>query len=756
MLTLACVAGFGIARSGEKGKNKISLRKPDIIDLVFVNYNNWSYVMRNNGSYMNDGLDNNRGGGEFPRGSGGTLIHAGGFYIGTIKNGIPVVSEVEYNSEFQPGRITNSHVSFDQLTAEDPSLPSQKVYLIDREHHTDWPEDALHDAFGRPALIADAQTWAVFNDLDTSLNQESLQESPDPGLGIQVTLESYAFNGPKIGDTVYLRFIFENKTNSDYPQTYFGAWSDADVGYSDNDIIGTDTTRNMEYVYNLYGEYLYRFEGKRLIETPNDKAVGFDIMQGPIVEAAEIPTRDFLRNQNNKTIRIYDPEQNRFAAELLTGDRIALGAVTTTAFTEQYGYSPTFDYMDPTDDRERYDLIRGVHTPTGTLKSGCGLEDYFVFRGRPFNLGDCVQIPDGPPIPGEGSANWRILIGTGPFTIKAGCSQEIWVGIIGAVGPSRLNAVANLFATDDIAQAFFDAGFPAPAPPEIPNLSVTALDGRVTLTWQNNAEVSDDLAGELLGITVANGYNADYVKRDFQGYRVYRSLTGLEGSFSLLAQYDKVDSLGIITNRFINTNNHLDIEDVNLGSNSGLVYHYVDSNLTNGQNYFYSVTAYDAQPYIAGPDSMLFDGIYIPKPAGLPVSLESSILANAVSVVPFKTVASTVKNIKVVPNPFYKYSSYETSLDKLIKFTNLPSSCTIKIFTVAGDLVRTLNHNSSSNNDRVNNRPYDETYSPADDATSIERWDLKTSNGRYVASGMYIALVESAEGKRLVKFAIIQ
>ncbi|WP_218837990.1 hypothetical protein, partial [Candidatus Methanoperedens nitratireducens] len=92
-----------------------------------------------------------------------------------------------------------------------------------------------------------------------------------------------------------------------------------------------------------------------------------------------------------------------------------------------------------------------------------------------------------------------------------------------------------------------------------------------------------------------------------------------------------------------------------------------------------------------------------------------------------RTVASksdvkrALKDIKVVPNPFYKYSTYETNFDKLIKFTNLPDVCTIKIFTVAGDLIRTLKHNPSSNNDRINTKPYDETFKPESNATSIER-----------------------------------
>ena len=718
------IAYFTDASARQDSKKKIRLRKPDIVDIVWVNYNNWSYVMQNNGSYMYDlndiDHDGKNFGGIFPRGSGISLVGAGGFYIGTLKDGIPVVSETEYSTEFQPGKIINSDVIFDSLKAEDPMLLSNKVYLIDRDQRSDWPEEAQRDKFGKPALIADAQTWAVFNDLDISMNSESEQESPTPGLGIEVTLESYAFNGPRIGDVVYLRFILENKTNNDYPQTYFGIWSDPDVEPNTIDnLVGTDTVRNMEFVYNCFNEI------------PEDRAVGFDFMQGPVVQMTEIPQRDRLRNRNNRTILKYDSEENRFISEALENNLISLSITSSWARIQG---------VHPRTNTHRYNALQGRYHWSGIMLSGCGLEDYFAFRGNPLTeQGTCDVAGLNNPKGGFEAmgVDQRILLNTGPFTIKAGESQEIWVGVVGAAGTDRLDAVANLWETDDFAQSFFDQGFPAPSAPPRPNLSVTASDKHVVLTWDDNAESYLDSSGEKLGVSAANGFSADYVINDFQGYRVYRSLTGLQDSYELLAQYDKIDSFGSVINRYLNENNHLEIMETQLGNNTGLQYAFIDSDLVNGQNYFYSVTAYDAQPYIAGPDTMIYDGIPILKPAGLPVTLESSLLANAVSAVPAKpAVNSSLKNIKVVPNPFYKYSSYETSFDKLIKFTNLPSTCTIKIFTVAGDLIKTIKHNSTSDNDRVNTDPYDETFEPESNATSIERWDLKTENGRYVASGI--------------------
>jgi hypothetical protein len=103
---------------------------------------------------------------------------------------------------------------------------------------------------------------------------------------------------------------------------------------------------------------------------------------------------------------------------------------------------------------------------------------------------------------------------------------------------------------------------------------------------------------------------------------------------------------------------------------------------------------------------------------------------------------SEMNKIRVVPNPYVVSSLYESELGELrleplrqIQFINLPSICTIYIFTVAADLVKTLYHNSQG---------------------GTEVWDLRTESGREVAPGVYIYAVKTDQTQYMERFAIIK
>jgi hypothetical protein len=92
--------------------------------------------------------------------------------------------------------------------------------------------------------------------------------------------------------------------------------------------------------------------------------------------------------------------------------------------------------------------------------------------------------------------------------------------------------------------------------------------------------------------------------------------------------------------------------------------------------------------------------------------------------------------IKAVPNPFYLTSGYDPNPGSYaIKFHHLPETCTIRIYNLAGELVRTLEKD--------------------DPATPIAEWDILTENGLPVASGIYIYVVDAEGfGQKIGKMAV--
>ncbi len=97
---------------------------------------------------------------------------------------------------------------------------------------------------------------------------------------------------------------------------------------------------------------------------------------------------------------------------------------------------------------------------------------------------------------------------------------------------------------------------------------------------------------------------------------------------------------------------------------------------------------------------------------------------------PGTVVKNDMSKIRAVPNPYYAHSQYElTQFDRVMKFTNIPASrnVTIRIFNLAGDLVRTIRRSASS----------------GDDMSSAQIiWDLHTENNLPVASGIYVTRID--------------
>ncbi len=101
--------------------------------------------------------------------------------------------------------------------------------------------------------------------------------------------------------------------------------------------------------------------------------------------------------------------------------------------------------------------------------------------------------------------------------------------------------------------------------------------------------------------------------------------------------------------------------------------------------------------------------------------------------------------IYVVPDPYVAVSSLETRNlalsgrgERRIDFRNLPSECTIRIFTLSGRQIKVIHHSSSR--DR-----------------SLHSWNLQSDDGLDVAYGVYIYHVDAPGiGERIGRFSIIK
>jgi hypothetical protein len=97
-----------------------------------------------------------------------------------------------------------------------------------------------------------------------------------------------------------------------------------------------------------------------------------------------------------------------------------------------------------------------------------------------------------------------------------------------------------------------------------------------------------------------------------------------------------------------------------------------------------------------------------------------------------------VNKINVFPNPYYGVNSEEINkYNRFVTFSHLPDKATIRIFNLAGVLVKTINK---------------------DNQDQFQRWDLANESGLPVASGLYIAYIEMPDigTTKILKVAIIQ
>ena len=151
----------------------------------------------------------------------------------------------------------------------------------------------------------------------------------------------------------------------------------------------------------------------------------------------------------------------------------------------------------------------------------------------------------------------------------------------------------------------------------------------------------------------------------------------------------------------------------------------------------------EAFPFYYGWMWQWDDQVYNPAPGdiyeiqGAPLNGPEDVFSFTPGAISASAAKGQLGDIKVVPDPYYAFATlWELNEgENVLQFQNLPDRCSIRIYTLSGDRVRTLEH---------------------DNGSGTEEWDLLTEGRRQVASGMYIYHVESEYGEHLGRFAVVK
>jgi hypothetical protein len=84
------------------------------------------------------------------------------------------------------------------------------------------------------------------------------------------------------------------------------------------------------------------------------------------------------------------------------------------------------------------------------------------------------------------------------------------------------------------------------------------------------------------------------------------------------------------------------------------------------------------------------------------------------------------------PVPYRPAKNLISSTGGGITFNNLPNECTVKVYTINGEIVKTIR-----------------------DAFNNKDWDVKNDDGDEIASGVYIYVIETNQGKKKISKIVV-
>ena len=478
--------------------------------------------------------------------------------------------------------------------------------------------------FGLGIFNADLETVFVFDDdpdKEPNLQMNYYCDDSDTtrgGLGIWVKARGFQWSQVLAEDCIFWLYNITNESSHDYEKTFYSQYIDWGVGGVEDgadDIGEYDTDLDIAYAYDTDkmgtpgNWYPVGYAGYAFLESPGIETDGLDNDNDGITDERRYsdgpgdslftspygffgddwdrfydhyfryPTPHWSEDEDCDWISFTDLNANGLwdINEPLNDD---LGADGVGPYEPHYvspdegegdgkptDGEPNYNETDP-DESDQIGLTGFDVFATHDYELTNDEEDWDVFR-RALPPHDQILRPN----------NLAMFFSSGMFPLVVGQTERYSMALLFG---EDLN---DLIKNKRTVQQIYNADYRFSKPPLKPTLKIIPGDKKVTLIWNDIAEKSFD------------PFLQEY---DFEGYVIYKStepqflenkvITDSYGNLTFrkpAAQYDLMDGK--------KGPHPIDIYGIkyNLGEDTGLKHTWTDTDVHNGQTYYYAVVSYD-------------------------------------------------------------------------------------------------------------------------------------------------------------------
>ena len=389
---------------------------------------------------------------------------------------------------------------YDPENGDYPKIDIRGCEFLDANNNAQYPDEMFF--------------W-IYND------QGGPHDGTNDGLAIQMEVQVQAFayeSNDELNDMSFQRYKLINRAQTVIKDCYFAMWVDGDLGCSEDDYIGCDTSRSLAILYNTD-------------EIDGDN--GCDCSSGGgATYCSEVPILgvDYFRGPLKPQIFNADGTLGELENPFAEPDTFVELGMSSFVYTNRQGAGEhPAGTFDPNNGEQHYNLLDGKWVDGTPI----------TFGGSGYNPGSTDTIKY--VLPGDpndengwsmcsadlGFGDRRTIQASGPFVLKQGAINELIIGVVWV--PDQIYPcpeLNNLRKADDLAQALFDNCFQTLDGPDGPDVDVVELDREIILLLTNDTLLSNNSFEEYSEVdifatdTLAKSLPDEDISYKFEGYLI--------------------------------------------------------------------------------------------------------------------------------------------------------------------------------------------------------------------------------------------